>query len=109
MSKSLENISKKYVFPDIGNCKVIYKTQRYMIFSLSDTEKFEHFEKEMCDYIFYDANYGPTATIKEIKDGELELLPLTNFESSKKYSSMDELVLDARKHIDFSFRSIVGR
>ena len=60
----------KYIPPEAGDNKVIYKGKRYWIVEFTGKDKIDGFSRENCQFIMYDKDYRVILAYIDIKNGE---------------------------------------
>jgi hypothetical protein len=60
----------KYIPPEIGDNKVIYKGKRYWIIEFTGKDKIDGFGRDDCQFIMYDKDCRGILAYIDIKNGE---------------------------------------
>lgn len=93
-----------YSQPDVGKCKIVYKSNRYKIIKMRDDEKFDSTDKSTCDYLFFDCKYGAvTAFIDENEDGTLSVGTMTQNCHKKTFKDINDLAINAPSWIHTAY------
>jgi hypothetical protein len=83
----------KYIPPDVGDNKVVYKGKRYWIVEFTGKDKINLFGRNNCQFIMYDKYYKGILACIDIKNGEYCATlawGIDNF--TRKFENIEELV-----------------
>jgi len=67
-NKSNEPWVMKYIPPDIGDNKVVYKGKRYWIIEFTGVDEIDGLGRDVCQYVMYDKLYQSILACIDIKD-----------------------------------------
>ena len=60
----------KYIPPEVGDNKVVYKGKRYWIIEFTGKDKIDGFGRDNCQFIIYDKDYRAILAYIDFKNGE---------------------------------------